>query len=99
MNTVKVIKTADLPIELIIHIFKEINGNKVEIKTADGKVTIVTMTDPIKLTYPEDWYYSEGNLTNERTCSTGHCQEIPMLRRSGSSWKTIAKYTTYSKRN
>lgn len=99
MKTVKVIKTADFPKQLIAKIFKELNGTKVEIKTnANGVLVIVTMTEPIKLIYPEGWYYSEGSLRNNHESSIGKQEEIPMIRPNGGSWKNIAKYTTFSKK-
>ena len=95
MSTAKVIKTADLPKRLVLQIFKEINGNKVEIRTeANGELVIVTMTEPIKLTYPEGWYYAKGTLRNKHTSTTGIYEEIPMRRRDGVSWAAIARYST-----
>ena len=99
MNAANVIKTADLPKQLIAKIFKEINGNKVELKTdANGVLVIVTMTEPRKLTYLEGWYYSDGCIRNNNTSTTGSYEEIPLLRPNGCSWKKIAKYTTFSKK-
>lgn len=93
---VKTIKMCDLTAELAAMIFAKINNGKVVVDRYEfnGEYVIFTDVEPAELTYPEGWYYANGNFRNKHTSTTGFYGEIPMLKHNGNSWRHSATYCT-----
>ena len=54
----KIVRTADLSIEIATRIFEALNRGKITLVSSGEQITIVTDTDPKYLTFPEGWYFA-----------------------------------------
>lgn len=55
---------------------------------------IICETCPANLTYPEGWYYCDGEFTNKGNTSTGVTSKAIMLQQYGSPWKNAYRGST-----
>ena len=84
-------RTADVGGHLAAKLFEGLNpdvdympGNPFNLACTSG--VIVTDIHPLKLVYPEGWYYAKGYFRNKFNTTSGSYEEIPMLNRDGLPW-------------
>ena len=100
--TMAMVKTSDLPSNIALKLFVELNKNNVKVsnfyKVFPGSCladpVIITDREPRDLIYPEGWYYAKGSFRNKHTSSTGIYEEISMIKPNGDFWQDSAKYCT-----
>ena len=92
----KTVKMADMPSQIVLQVFKELNKSDITLKPQPGSSEILIITDkePRQLTYPEGWYYAKGSLRNKHTSSTGAYCEFYMFTSDMTPWDELAKYCT-----
>lgn len=81
---------ADLPINIVVRIFSELNRGKLIIVSGYEQETIITDTNPQDLTYPEGWYFQNGVFTNKYNTSTGRYSEAKIVNNAGKTWTCVA---------
>lgn len=86
----KIVRMADLPINMVVRIFSELNRGKLIIISGYEQETIVTDTNPKYLTYPDGWYFESGVFTNKYNTSTGRYSEAKTVNNSGKTWTGAA---------
>ena len=91
----KVVKMCDMPLYIAVKVFEALNSGKVRVEGAHIlDMTIVTDTEPMKLVYPEGWYYAKGCFSNKHQSTTGRYHEVHMLMPDGTWWNERANYCT-----
>lgn len=86
----KIVRTADLPIEIIVRVFESLNRGKITLVSSDEQITIVTDTDPKYLTFPEGWYFASGIFTNRYNTSNNRYSAAKIVNLSGKTWTGVA---------
>lgn len=86
----KIVRAADLPIEIIVRVFEALNRGKITLVSSDEQITIVTDTDPKYLTFPEGWYFVSGVFTNRYNTSNKMYSEAKTVNLSGKPWSGAA---------
>ncbi len=86
----KIVRTADLPIEIIVRVFESLNRGKITLVSSDEQITIVTDTDPKYLTFPEGWYFASGMFTNRYNTSNNRYSAAKIVNLSGKTWTGVA---------
>lgn len=86
----KIVRTADLPIEIIVRVFEFLNRGKITLVSSDEQITIVTDTDPKYLTFPEGWYFASGMFTNRYNTSNNRYSAAKIVNLSGKTWTGVA---------
>lgn len=86
----KIVRMADLPINMVVRIFSELNRGKIMIVSGNEQETVITDTDPKYLTYPEGWYFASGVFTNRYNTNNTCYSEAKILNNSGKAWMGAA---------
>ena len=86
----KIVRTADLSIEIATRIFEALNRGKITLVSSSEQITIVTDTDPKYLTFPEGWYFASGMFTNRYNTSNNSYSEAKTVNLSGETWTGAA---------
>ena len=60
MNSSKIVRTADLPLSIVVRVLESLNRGKIILVTYGDDITIVTDTNPRQFNFPEGWYFSNG---------------------------------------
>lgn len=58
MNSSKIVRTADLPLSIVVRVLESLNRGKIILVTYGDDITIVTDTNPRQFNFPEGWYFS-----------------------------------------
>jgi predicted methyltransferase len=89
MNSSKIVRTADLPISIVVRVLESLNRGKIILVTYGDDITIVTDTNPRQFNFPEGWYFSNGVFTNKFHASR-HYSEAKIVNSRGSTWMGTA---------
>ena len=90
MNSSKIVRTADLPLSIVVRVLESLNRGKIILVTYGDDITIVTDTDPKYLTFPEGWYFASGMFTNRYNTSNNSYSEAKTVNLSGETWTGAA---------
>lgn len=85
MNSSKIVRTADLPLSIVVRVLESLNRGKIILVTYGDDITIVTDTNPRQFNFPEGWYFSNGVFTN-KFHATRHYSEAKIVNSRGSTW-------------
>ena len=97
MNSSKIVRTADLPLSIVVRVLESLNRGKIILVTYGDDITIVTDTNPRQFNFPEGWYFSNGVFTN-KFHATRHYSEAKIVNSRGSTWMgTAGCLPTFSK--
>ena len=86
----KIVRMADMPINLVARIFSELNRGKLIIVTDYEHVKIIVKTNPKGLNFPEGWYITKGVFTNKSNTSNLKSYEAKVLDSNGKTWTGTA---------
>lgn len=89
MNSSKIVRTADLPLSIVVRVLESLNRGKIILVTYGDDITIVTDTNPRQFNFPEGWYFSNGVFTN-KFHATRHYSEAKIVNSRGSTWMGTA---------
>ena len=89
MNSSKIVRTADLPLSIVVRVLESLNRGKIILVTYGDDITIVTDTNPLHFNFPEGWYFSNGVFTN-KFHATRHYSEAKIVNSRGSAWMGAA---------
>ena len=89
MNSSKIVRTADLPLSIVVRVLESLNRGKIILVTYGDDITIVTDTNPRQFIFPEGWYCSNGVFTN-KFHATRHYSEAKIVNSRGSTWMGTA---------
>ena len=90
MNSSKIVRTADLPLSIVVRVLESLNRGKITLVSSDEQITIVTDTDPKYLTFPEGWYFASGMFTNRYNTSNNRYSAAKIVNLSGKTWTGVA---------
>ena len=85
MNSSKIVRTADLPLSIVVRVLESLNRGKIILVTYGDDITIVTDTNPRQFNFPEGLYFSNGVFTNKF-----HYSEAKIVNSRGSAWMGAA---------
>ena len=92
MEMPKMVRSADLPVQLAAKVFAALNPESVVYVRLDPfgspnvSGTLVSYEDPNDLVYPEGWYFAKGEFRNKHNSSDGFYHTVPMHRPGGKFW-------------